>query len=345
MGKLKSLFLFISLMGCLSLQAAPKSRPKSRDIQKLRSQIYGQKKELKTLGKQLSGLEKTLGKKNKRYIAVLKKRKLIEDRLHKMKGLILEETLLIKNEMQNTQELLRSIVANSLGDEEGAEDLLAKKIFSQNLKIRLNKFNALYKKNSENKRQMLALDKRLKEYWEVENELSSLIGQLEQQKLAKSSKYYQTRKGAEKLQGQLDQMKVKYVSTKKGKSLRATLGTFAPPIGEHTRIEYKTKKGVTFSFNKRQPVYATRAGQITYTGTLSTYGNVVMIKHNKDTRSVVFGEFTPKIKKGVTVKKGQILGYTTSKNDERGKIYFEVRRKNKAQNTIHLLEKGLLARK
>ena len=69
----------------------------------------------------------------------------------------------------------------------------------------------------------------------------------------------------------------------------------------------------------------------------------MMIDHGNQTRSVLLGHFLPKLKKGQAVRQGQILGYTRGRELVE-KLYFEVRKKNLAQNTVVLMDKQFLTR-
>ena len=73
-----------------------------------------------------------------------------------------------------------------------------------------------------------------------------------------------------------------------------------------------------------------------------------MIDHGNDTRTVLLGQFDFSVKNGDVVNQSQVVGYTSPKSNSalsEGKIYFEVRKSNLAQNTYLLLDKKSLARK
>ncbi len=73
-----------------------------------------------------------------------------------------------------------------------------------------------------------------------------------------------------------------------------------------------------------------------------------MIDHGNDTRTVLLGQFDYSVKNGDPIAASQIVGYTNPRNQNGlgdGKIYFEVRKNNLAQNTYLLLDKKTLARK
>ncbi len=123
-------------------------------------------------------------------------------------------------------------------------------------------------------------------------------------------------------------------------------GEFYPPIYSYQGMEYQ-KKGVTFNFHGKNEVRATKAGKVVYTGTLANYGNVLMIDHGNDTRTVLLGQFDYSVKNGDSVKDAQVVGFTNPRSTNglgEGRIYFEVRKNNLAQNTYLLLDKKSLAK-
>ncbi len=112
-----------------------------------------------------------------------------------------------------------------------------------------------------------------------------------------------------------------------------------PPL--ESFVNYKSgDKGVTFKYESRAPIKASAGGKVVYAGELASYGKVVMIDHGQEIRSVILGDIQIKASKGDQVKQGQILGYTLAEPGLKKSLYYEVRKKNVAQNTIALLEKS-----
>ena len=75
-----------------------------------------------------------------------------------------------------------------------------------------------------------------------------------------------------------------------------------------------------------------------FAGDLASYGQVVLIDHGKDLRTVLLGKMNIKVKKNDTVSHGDVLAYTINDSKDPQNLYFEVRKKNTAQNTILWLE-------
>ena len=80
---------------------------------------------------------------------------------------------------------------------------------------------------------------------------------------------------------------------------------------------------------KDERITSPRDGEIIYAGKLSTYGNVIVIRHPNHLRSVLLGKFLVHVKKGDEVKRGEVLGQILENGDEENKLYFEIRKNNK----------------
>ena len=83
---------------------------------------------------------------------------------------------------------------------------------------------------------------------------------------------------------------------------------------------------------------AVGGGKVVFAGDLASYGQVVLIDHGNDLRTVLLGRMDIKVKKNDSVNDGDILAYTQNDSKEDQNLYFEVRKKNTAQNTILWLE-------
>ena len=142
----------------------------------------------------------------------------------------------------------------------------------------------------------------------------------------------------------IDELKNAWELIKKSKNIKplAVNVRFKSPLESFLKIEYN-QKGVTFKYKGKLPLKAAASGKIVYKGVLSNFGNVLMIDHGKQTRTIILGKFSSNSKKGSVVKKGQILGYTRGSRLKEEKLYFEVRKKNKVQNTFQLIERKSLA--
>jgi murein DD-endopeptidase MepM/ murein hydrolase activator NlpD len=262
------------------------------------------------------------------------------------------------------------VLLNKLEKSESSSDLLTRKILVENLQRRLVDLDGLMKNNKEIKDDVESLYKRLEDSMSTERQLVSIMNELEQRKkdlrISLESET-QKNKNAQASFEETKNLKAMERSSLQRNLLREKLapvqiteeikipslgeklarnGGFATPIGEYQGIDY-AKKGVTFNFQGKNEVHAPKRGKIVYTGSLANYGNVLMIDHGNDTRTVLLGQFDYNVKNGDTIELGQIVGYTNPRNQNGlggGKIYFEVRKNNLAQNTYLLLDKKTLTR-
>jgi murein DD-endopeptidase MepM/ murein hydrolase activator NlpD len=201
----------------------------------------------------------------------------------------------------------------------------------------------------------------------TEKELLALMNELEEKKKELKADLDLKNQSAASLKLKLDDEKNKMAMNNKSRDARAVreklaplqiteeikipshalaVGEYYPPLFGYNNLEYQ-KKGVTFNFVGKKEVRATKAGKIVYTGALASYGNVLMIDHGNDTRTVLLGQFDYAVKNGDTVKDSQVVGFTNPRSNSglgEGRIYFEVRKNNLAQNTYMLLDKKSLAR-
>ncbi|MCP4912566.1 MAG: peptidoglycan DD-metalloendopeptidase family protein [Oligoflexia bacterium] len=332
MGKLKLLSIITFLALSFQIESAAPT------YKQLTGHISKNKKEIGKLSKNIDMLESRLAKSNKKYLRTLKRKNSIETSIYKMKQLVLDNTTAVNNQLKEARSLVRATLANSLGGDQSAQDLYSQKVL---LKAAQKKIKGLKQKLVQlnlQKRELTKLEERFNEYHNIESSLLSAMSEMEIRKKSYAEKYLDLQDEQKKLLKKSSQIKISRVRNKESQSLRSKLGMFSTPITRFTKFEYR-KKGVTFHFDEQDFIRLGRGGRVAHTGKLSSYGNVVVIDHGKETRSVFLGEFTPSVRKNQVLKVGDIVGETKVTGEKAGKVYFEVRKKNKAQNTIYLLDK------
>jgi septal ring factor EnvC (AmiA/AmiB activator) len=340
MKKKNFLILFLTAFTLsFSLSAAKNSS------RKIRLNLKAEKSKLSKIAKEMAKVEKELEKSNRSVLQLGKKKVTLEQNLYSLKRSLLTSMSNLGSRKSELKRLLRSVTVNTLDSTDSPEQMLAKKILILNLKKRLSNFQSQMKKTRKAQQQLQKVEASLKLYIAKEELLLDSIAQLESSKRKRSGEYVLVKSRYEKFLKKWQRVKVKKSRTSGGKKLRTSLGTFRPPIESHKALDFR-KKGVTFLFSKRQPVIASRSGKVIHSGSLSTYGNVLMLDHGKDTISVCLGDFKAQVAKGKKVRAGDVIGYTFKPKRKDSKLYFEVRIKDKAQATIHLLdEKALVAKK
>ncbi len=331
-NKLKSFFLIFFYVICipaLSNAAVKKISPSKNLMQ--------HKKELASISKQIYSLESNLGKGNKRYLKTLDQRKKTEELIGNLDEEIKRDQRLNEEKKLETRKRLKQVLVQGFGKISTPAQVLSRKLVLKLLKKELAELNLIHQKRAKLIKNMEASRQKYEDLRKVESDLLSLMNEMEESKKEKSLRYVRLKEENDKLREKLKFRKAKTLA--KRKKLKLIPERFKTPLSKYIDMEYG-KKGVTYKFNSRQVVRTSRPGKIIHTGSLSTYGNVVMVDHGNEVKSIYLGQFLPSVKKGQAVIAGASLGKTFDVAKNEGKLYFEVRKKNKAQNTILLLDKN-----
>ncbi|MBI4193828.1 MAG: peptidoglycan DD-metalloendopeptidase family protein [Betaproteobacteria bacterium] len=107
-------------------------------------------------------------------------------------------------------------------------------------------------------------------------------------------------------------------------------------IGNFT--EGATLKGIAIAGRLGQPVVASAAGKVIFSGTgIRGFGKLIVIKHNNTFLSVYAHNNQLLVKEGQTVAKGQKIAEMGNTDTDRVKLHFEIRRFGKPVDPIKLL--------
>ena len=104
---------------------------------------------------------------------------------------------------------------------------------------------------------------------------------------------------------------------------------FSLPLNKFEKIQKDKNGGLNLFVKSDREIQAPEKGTIMYTGKLSTYGNVVVIKHADDYQSIILGDIISSVSKNQPVKKGDVIGKIIENSGDYKKIYYELRNKNK----------------
>ncbi|MBF97120.1 MAG: hypothetical protein CMJ13_07860 [Pelagibacterales bacterium] len=137
---------------------------------------------------------------------------------------------------------------------------------------------------------------------------------------------------------------IKYFNSK-GESIRKTLmktpidgARLSSRFGKrmHPVLGYsKMHKGVDFAAKRGTPIYAAGDGIIERANVYGGYGKYIRIRHNSEYKTAYahLHKFAKKIKKGINVKQGQIIGYVGSTGRSTGPhLHYEILRNKKQIN-------------
>jgi murein DD-endopeptidase MepM/ murein hydrolase activator NlpD len=333
----------------------------------MKKKLLNQSKALQEMNREVSNVEINLGMQNKKYLRLASDRSKIEEGLSSARKNADFDNQNLKKSFGETKMILMGVLLNKLEQNESPADLLSRKILVDNLQRRLLDLDGIMKTNKVIQDDVERLYQRLEDSMKTEKELLLLMGELEQRKKELHANILSSNIKKSDAQNHFDDMKNKMAMDREflqKSQLREKLrpiqiteevmipsqvsegANFFPPISLYQGIDYQ-KKGVTFNFQGKNEVRAPKAGKVVYTGSLASYGNVLMIDHGNDTRTVLLGQFDYNVKNGDPIQVSQIVGYTNPRTQNGlgdGKIYFEVRKKNLAQNTYLLLDKKILTR-
>jgi len=358
----------------LSLSAAIESGERV-NVFEMKRKLQEQNRLIQTMNKEVSNVEMNLGIQNKKYLKLADERAKIEEMLSQAKKNADIDNQNLKKNYNETKAILMGVLLNKLEKTESSADILSRKILVENLQRRLVDLDGVMKSNKAVQDDVERLYQRLEDSMRTEKELLALMQELEQKKKdLRANLEAETQKKLSS-QTQFDESKNKMAMEReslKKAALKEKLapvqiteeikipsqplearqgildktpgGDFLPPIAQVMGMDYQ-KKGVTFNFQGKNEVHAPKGGRVVYTGSLASYGNVLMIDHGNDTRTVLLGQFDYSVKNGDSIQASQIVGYTNPRNTNGlgdGKIYFEVRKNNLAQNTYLLLDKRTL---
>lgn len=98
--------------------------------------------------------------------------------------------------------------------------------------------------------------------------------------------------------------------------------------------------GITLQAPEGSPVRASGNGRVGHVGTITLFGNVVLIEHPNNLVTVYAHLKEIKVAAGDTVKNGQIIGTVGSSGRSEGPtLYYEVRSKKKPRNPLFFMDR------
>ncbi len=98
------------------------------------------------------------------------------------------------------------------------------------------------------------------------------------------------------------------------------------------------KKGINIVGTRGQPIYATAAGKVVYSGNgLIGFGNLIIIKHNKIYLSAYGHNERILVNEGDVVRQGQKIAQMGKAQDNLAQLHFEIRRNGKPVDPLRLL--------
>ena len=359
------LFILTSAVSAQSAVEVPNARSESDDkinVFQMKRKLQDQNKNIQALTKEVNNVEVTLGINNKKYLKLAEDRAKIEESLASARRNADFDSETLKKSYAQTKSLLMGVLLNKLENTERSSDMLARKVMIEKLQRKLVDLDGMMRSNKDLQGNVDSLYAKLQESMDTEKELLTVMGELEERKKMLRESLSSQTKTSEDARLRLDEEKNKLAMNQKSVQREKAREKLAPvqiteeikipsqplsedqfrtPIASYQNMEYQ-KKGVTYNFHGKNEIRAPKGGKVVYTGALANYGNVLMIDHGNDTRTVLLGQFDYAVKNGDAVKEFQVVGHTNPRSNNglgEGRIYFEVRKNNLAQNTYLLLDK------
>ncbi len=319
------IFLTLTLVGS-------NAYAKNSKLLNLERELRNKENFIQKISAEITDIENNVGSVNLEY---LDKVKIIENLENKINTIEYELDLNAKNISKEYRLSKRALnnylierVDNSYENEE-----IREKIFLSLLQKKLKKLNEIQEQNSNLLSSLNKIEEKLSDAKQEEVKIYDEIVELENTKKEKGQKYISLLEEKNKLADEVEKLILSTKTIKKQKKTANIISKnkFILPLSDYLNIK-KDKKGLSFSYKDVVPLHSPANGIVVYAGELSNYGKIIMINHGEDIISVLLGDFSLKLKKGVKVNQGQIVGYTVPSSVDNKTVYFEIRKENKVQN-------------
>lgn len=309
-------------------------------VKSLERQVQGQEKILKQIKQEIQALEQQLGAGNKRYLNIVQKKQDLEQKMNQLAYEQVELKKQLEKHLTQARQLLSHQVLVHMSAQTEPGVMLARGLLLEELNQQVLIVQDQLAQNELATANLEQLHQRYQLYQENEGEVIAILNELENQKKMVVQQYLSESEKKDELHSRYQKVKAQFLRSQAQGVKLATELKFSAPLNEYTKMDYGSK-GISFSYKGQHPVLTTQTGTVVYSGELSTFGNVVMVDHGKETRSVILGDFIPQVETGTQVSQGDVVGYTSDRVAQ-GQVYFEVRHKNNVQNTIQLMESRVL---
>jgi len=314
---------------------------KQASISKLKDDLSFQSASVIKLGAKIKSIENELGRMNESYIEKTKKLKDLDSKIINLKKNLSSSALDISISYKASKKILNQFLLDSI-DQNNQDELLKEKIYLKVLQKKISKLDQAQKKSKNLLDLIHEYEEKLNNAKLNEEALYQLLVQFESDKKNLSQDYIESMENRNEIEEELElalaRLKAKKKPLKKVARSNVRIDmSFENPLKKY--ISRKgSLKGVTYKYNEVSPITSSRKGQVVYAGELASYGKVIMIDHGDDIRSVILGDMNIKVKKGDFVSSNGILGYVNVDLGLSKSLYYEIRKKNKVQNTLSLLK-------
>lgn len=315
----------------------------TNNIERLKDDLNEKSFRVTKLAASIKSLDKSIGKKHKKYISKTEELNKVERLVEELQVELNRSADNVASDYELTNKIFRQYLLDRI-DEKEENKILKDKIYIKTLSYQLEELSIAESRSKKLLSQVNDLSNKLSEIRKDEQTLYEIITTLENDKKSKSEEYINQLESKNSLREKLEKaLAIKRVKRKKKKrTVKYKIARFKKsdlklPLDSFSSFKGGAK-GVTFTFDSVSPVMASSSGHVAYSGELASYGKIIMIDHGNDIRSLVLGDIKINVKKGDYVNKGQVVAYTISEPGIKKNLYYELRKKNIAQNTLKILK-------
>ncbi|WPU64450.1 murein hydrolase activator EnvC family protein [Peredibacter starrii] len=320
----------------ISISASAAVRRPTDELARYRTEVM-------EMGARLSTLEKEIGSKNNLYLSSIEQIKQFEGDIKLYREALKKKQVEVLSAQAENKRILKNYLLES---ENETTEPWQRKVHLELLKQAQNKLKNKETELASFNAKVAEFDVKLVDLRKNEEELSQVIQELEARKKTAMDSYLTKVEKKKKMESvvQVKKLEKRIAVVKKELSVAPVIEKkpdrfFHRPVDDYLSFT-ASPKGVTFKYQSAQPVKAVGGGKVVFAGDLAAYGQVVLIDHGNDLRTVLLGKMNVRVKKNDSVHDGDILAYTLNDTAEPQNLYFEVRKKNTAQNTILWLEQS-----
>lgn len=307
-----------------------------KNINQMQRNLSNLSSKVNQVAAQIKSLDKRLSKTNDSYLTSVKEIELIEKSLSDLKLGLKDNALKISTNYHKAKKALNLYLLES-SDNENDNAVIHKKIYMEVLKKKLVDLQEAQNESNQLLEAITLYDQKLSETKAGEEEIYNLIVELENAKKELSQDYISSLESKNHVEIELDKVKAVQRAALKSQPKSLEVNAIIPmssPIDDYIELK-KNKEAIVYKYKNAAAVNAPSAGKIVYTGELANYGNLIMIDHGNDVKSVILADMLIKVKKGDSVKKAQVLAYTVSDPGMVKSLHYEIRKKSKPVNAFN----------
>ena len=334
-------FRFFFVLTCLFVSIAISSNVRSavpkEDLQKI-------DRDMVKVKAALSQIDRNMAQENKSFIAQEKKMVALENKIKSMEEEVnkLEAELNLKLKDMRKKFLALHLVMEGQKIKSNVTHILEQKILLKRLHEELIQLSVSKKNCATSHEQLKELRFSYDESRKAQNLIYASLSELQMKRESFEKIYIKT----QKFQGNLQQKVVNQevlktlnppMMDKLTKESSDSSGVFAIPVQQFKQLKVENS-GVSFFIDQDVPVLAPGKGRVVYIGSLASYGQVIMLDHGNDLRTLILGELKVNVARNSDVREGEVLGYAQNRAGQNSKVYFEVRKRETPQAAMKYLK-------